>query len=110
MIYLVKKRKMLRKPMLEPLNREMIKNAKDCILPRSGRIMRKLENSELQRTWKDGQSQTQQRIFSSNLNNQQLMGEIAYILQPLVHLTSLGIFGIKSWTPWVLSGCCDLIR
>ena len=57
MIYLVKKRKMLRKPMLEPLNREMIKNAKDCILPRSGRTMRKLETSDQQRIWKDGQEQ-----------------------------------------------------
>ena len=57
MIYLVKKRKMLRKPMLEPLNREMIKNAKDCILPRSGRTMRKLETCDQQRIWKDGQEQ-----------------------------------------------------
>ena len=48
--------------------------------------------------------------FSTQLNQQQLLGEMAYIIQPLIHLTSLGYFGTKSWIPWVLSGCCDIVR
>ena len=48
--------------------------------------------------------------FSTLLNQKQLLGEMTYIIQPLVHLTSLGYFGTKSWIPWVLSGCCDIVR
>ena len=48
--------------------------------------------------------------FSTLLNQKQLLGEMTYIIQPLVHLTSLGYFGTKSWIPWILSGCCDIVR
>ena len=48
--------------------------------------------------------------FSTLLNQKQLLGEMTYIIQPLVYLTSLGYFGTKSWIPWVLSGCCDIFR
>ena len=48
--------------------------------------------------------------MSTSLDKQQIFGELTYVLQPLIHLSSLGIFGIKSWTPWLLSVICDILR
>ena len=45
MIYLIKKRKMLRKPMATPFDREILKKLKDySILTRSGRTIRSLSD------------------------------------------------------------------
>ena len=46
----------------------------------------------------------------SNLNTLRLIGEIGYIIQPLVHLTCLAKFGKRSWKPWIISLCFDILR
>jgi len=39
-----------------------------------------------------------------------MVGEIAYIIQPLVHLGSLAMCGKRSWKPWLISLGFDIIR
>lgn len=46
---------------------------------------------------------------NSTLNNQQILAELAYVFQPLIHLSSLGIYGMDSWKPWILSLICDVM-
>ena len=47
MIYLIKKRKILRKPMVAPFDREMLKKFKDfSVLTRSGRTIRSLSDND----------------------------------------------------------------
>ena len=46
----------------------------------------------------------------SDLKTSRLIGEIFYILQPLVHLGSLAVFGKRSWKPWLISLGLDVIR
>ena len=129
---------MLRKPMAAPFDREMLKKLKDfSILTRSGRTIRPLSDDSsiaggnTERIYyearqvptdilyknKSVKSKSFHHVifyshqdFSTQLNQKQLIGEMTYIIQPLVHLTSLGYFGTKSWIPWVLSGCCDIVR
>ena len=115
LIYLAKKRKLLRRPMVNQVDRESLKKSvqNSNVLSRSGRSMRSLRNDQSSttsnRVWSTGQN-VSERDFSTRLNSRQLIGEIFYIIQPLVHLTSLGLFGHKTWTPWVLSSCCDILR
>ena len=116
LIYLVKKRKLIRRPMVNQIDRESLKKSfqNSNVLSRSGRSMRSLKNDQSStttsnRVWLTSQN-VSERDFSTQLNHRQLTGEIFYILQPLVHLSSLGLFGAKSWTPWVLSSCCDILR
>ena len=103
--------------MVHQIDRESLKKSfqNSNILSRSGRSMRSLRSDQTtssttsNRVWLTGQNDSE-RDFSTRLNDRQLLGEIFYIIQPLVHLTSLGLFGAKSWTPWVLSSCCDILR
>ena len=60
--------------------------------------------------WDDDRSCKQHQKRFSVLEQQQILAEIAYVLQPLVHLTSMATLGPKSWAPWMLSFGCDLLR
>ena len=53
---------------------------------------------------------TEHDVRFSNLNTLRLIGEIGYIIQPLVHLASLATFGKRSWKPWIISLGFDVIR
>ena len=53
---------------------------------------------------------TEHDVRFSNLNTLRLIGEIGYIIQPLVHLASLARFGKRSWKPWIISLGFDVIR
>ena len=46
----------------------------------------------------------------SELSTIRLIGELAFIAQPLVHLGSLAIFGKRSWKPWLVSLGLDIFR
>merc|ERR1711874_940892 len=84
-------------------------------LPRSGRIMKSIADDEYDtnngvsfRLW-NIQPDSITKMSSTSLNKQQIFGELTYVLQPLVHLSSMGILGFKSWTPWLLSVICDVL-
>uniref|UniRef100_A0A286ZTJ0 Peroxisomal membrane protein PEX16 n=1 Tax=Sus scrofa TaxID=9823 RepID=A0A286ZTJ0_PIG len=42
------------------------------------------------------------------LGLQETIAESLYIARPLLHLLSLGLWGQRSWTPWLLSGVVDV--
>ncbi|XP_064423188.1 peroxisomal biogenesis factor 16 isoform X3 [Latimeria chalumnae] len=44
------------------------------------------------------------------LGRQETIGESIFIARPLVHLLSLGLWGQKSWKPWLLSGLLEITR
>lgn len=90
-IFIVKKKKLLRKPLLNVIDRSLLLSSskeKSILQPRRSR--RFMDASPL-------------------LNNQQMFAELIYVFQPLIHLSSLGIYGMESWKPWISSLICDLI-
>lgn len=44
------------------------------------------------------------------LDLQQLVGEAAYVCQPVAHLAAAARFGRDTWKPWVASLGCDILR
>uniref|UniRef100_A0A4X1SFJ4 Peroxisomal membrane protein PEX16 n=1 Tax=Sus scrofa TaxID=9823 RepID=A0A4X1SFJ4_PIG len=61
---------------------------------------------------REGRQQQQQReelsIPPTPLGLQETIAESLYIARPLLHLLSLGLWGQRSWTPWLLSGVVDV--
>ena len=107
---MVKKKKLIKRPLLGMLNREELpEKTEEQLLTRSKRTMRSLAQRRMTAGWR-----LEQHVSSKGeatlLDRQQVLGELAYVLQPLVHLSSMGIFGLKSWTPWLLSVICDVLR
>ena len=102
--------------MLDTVNRQDIQkqNVNHVSLSRSGRTMRtidlKNDTSFKTKIWNDDSSCKQHQKSFSVLEQQQILAEIAYVLQPLVHLSSMATLGPKSWAPWMLSFGCDLLR
>ncbi|KAB1272990.1 Peroxisomal membrane protein PEX16 [Camelus dromedarius] len=47
-------------------------------------------------------------ITPTPLGLQETIAESLYIARPLLHLLSLGLWGQRSWTPWLLSGVVDV--
>ena len=78
-------------------------------LSRSGRSMRTLDDSTNTKKIWDTKVPSSQRSFSV-LERQQILAEIAYVCQPLLHLSTMGMFGFKSWIPWMISLSCDVFR
>lgn len=83
-------------------------------LKRSGRIVRKIEGSPpvYLRSWKpidpdaiDAPSVSQPIVKYRKLTTP----EILYIVKPIVHLTSAGIFGINSWKSYSVALLIDLL-
>jgi len=56
------------------------------------------------------QPKVKKNVAFSYLSDIQVIGEGLHIVQPMVHLTFLGIYGSKSWKPWLASATCDLGR
>ncbi len=85
---------------------------------RSGRVFRSLKNSPSTRfrDWKLPKVEESQNLelgidyykLKSKLSHTDRAAELAYILRPLAHLTSMFICGEKSWKPWLLSLAVDM--
>nr|XP_054761285.1 peroxisomal membrane protein PEX16-like [Lytechinus pictus] len=65
------------------------------------------------RTWKLPQTEQPFRIEEdlgmTELAGMSLMGETLYISRPLIHLSSLFVWGWSSWKPWLLSITTDIV-
>jgi hypothetical protein len=46
----------------------------------------------------------------SRITNLETLGELLYLLRPLVYIISLWVYGAKSYKSWVISLVIDLIR
>ncbi|XP_076450577.1 peroxisomal membrane protein PEX16-like [Babylonia areolata] len=86
-------------------------------LKRSGKVMRTLAMAPPQLSHRDwhlpgmrteGKKAARENLFPSPLNSQRLWGETLHIARPIVHLSSLYLFGLSSWKPWLLSGGLDV--
>ncbi|XP_037022093.1 peroxisomal biogenesis factor 16 isoform X4 [Artibeus jamaicensis] len=86
---------------------------------RSNRVVRTLQNTPSlhSRHWGAPQQQERQQqqrhqeelnVTPTPLGLQETIAESLYITRPLLHLLSLGIWGQRSWTPWLLSGVVDV--
>ncbi|MBN3292034.1 PEX16 protein, partial [Polypterus senegalus] len=84
---------------------------------RSGRVMRSLSKSSSMHStnWDlPGQDKLEKvpndRSYqaSTPLGMQETVAEFIYIGRPVIHLLSLGIWGTKSWKPWLISGVLDV--
>nr|XP_020142089.1 LOW QUALITY PROTEIN: peroxisomal biogenesis factor 16 [Microcebus murinus] len=86
---------------------------------RSNRVVRTLQNTPSlhSRHWgapqqREGQQQQQRQEELSRaptpLGLQETIAESLYIARPLLHLLSLGLWGQRSWKPWLLSGVVDV--
>lgn len=49
-----------------------------------------------------------QSCVPTELSSKRLLGESLYISRPLIHLSSMFMFGEKSWKPWILSCATDV--
>ena len=79
---------------------------------RSGRLVRSLSatSSSSSRSWKlpPKTSESQKAIQPTDLSNRRLFAESLYISRPLIHITSMFVFGQASWKPWLLSCGVDV--
>ncbi|GCB69011.1 hypothetical protein scyTo_0013905 [Scyliorhinus torazame] len=53
-------------------------------------------------------SQEESEQPATPLSHQETLAESLYITRPLLHLMALGIWGQKSWKPWLVSGILDI--
>uniref|UniRef100_A0A8C9M7B1 Peroxisomal membrane protein PEX16 n=1 Tax=Panthera tigris altaica TaxID=74533 RepID=A0A8C9M7B1_PANTA len=116
-------------PPIIPLDRETQAHSPDCdpspgsqeqsyVGKRSNRVVRTLQNTPSlhSRHWgapqqREGRQQRQHEELSvppTPLGLQETIAESLYIARPLLHLLSLGLWGQRSWTPWLLSGVLDV--
>ncbi|XP_054828008.1 peroxisomal biogenesis factor 16 isoform X2 [Eublepharis macularius] len=85
---------------------------------RSSRVMRSLEStpSLYSRHWgapqlreeKQNQRAVEMDQPPTPLRIQETTAESIYVIRPLLHLLSLGLWGQRSWKPWLLSGILDI--
>ncbi|CAO2579818.1 Peroxisomal membrane protein PEX16 [Lemmus lemmus] len=77
---------------------------------RSNRVVRTLQNSPSlhSRHWGAPQQREELSTPPTSLGLQETIAESLYIARPLLHLLSLGFWGQRSWTPWLLSGLVDM--
>ncbi|XP_005384118.1 PREDICTED: peroxisomal biogenesis factor 16 isoform X3 [Chinchilla lanigera] len=84
---------------------------------RSNRVVRTLQNTPSlhSRHWGTPQQREARPKQHGELNVpptplglQETIAESLYIARPLLHLLSLGLWGQRSWTPWLLSGVLDV--
>lgn len=84
---------------------------------RSGRIVRSLKSAPPKgfRDWKMPAKPADEpghgmEYYKSNgqLSYTEKTAELAYILRPLAHLSSMFVFGESSWKPWLLSLAIDV--
>lgn len=82
-------------------------------LKRSGRVVRKIEGAPpvYLRSWKaiDPDAIEAPSISQPIVNYRKLTApEVLYILKPIIHLTSVGVFGINSWKSYSVAMFIDL--
>ncbi|XP_059565547.1 peroxisomal biogenesis factor 16 isoform X2 [Myotis daubentonii] len=85
---------------------------------RSHRVVRTLQNTPSLHSRHWGAPQQQERrqqqhqeelsVTPTPLGLQETIAESLYIARPLLHLLSLGLWGQRSWKPWLLSGVVDV--
>ncbi|KAK2100521.1 Peroxisomal membrane protein pex16 [Saguinus oedipus] len=85
---------------------------------RSNRVVRTLQNTPSlhSRHWgapqqREGSQQQHPEELSATptpLGLQETIAESLYIARPLLHLLSLGLWGQRSWKPWLLAGVVDV--
>ncbi|XP_023071539.1 peroxisomal biogenesis factor 16 isoform X4 [Piliocolobus tephrosceles] len=85
---------------------------------RSNRVVRTLQNTPSlhSRHWgapqqREGWQQQHHEELSATptpLGLQETIAEVLYIARPLLHLLSLGLWGQRSWKPWLLAGVVDV--
>ncbi|RLW10315.1 hypothetical protein DV515_00002320, partial [Chloebia gouldiae] len=85
---------------------------------RSSRVVRSLQNTpSLQsRHWgspqqrEESQSRRAEEMnqLPTPLGLQETIAESIYVTRPLLHLLSLGVWGQRSWKPWLLSAVLDI--
>lgn len=85
---------------------------------RSNRVVRTLQNTPSLHSRHWGAPQQQERrqqqhqeelsITPTPLGLQETIAESLYIARPLLHLLSLGLWGQRSWKPWLLAGVVDV--
>ncbi|XP_069888607.1 peroxisomal biogenesis factor 16 isoform X2 [Dipodomys merriami] len=85
---------------------------------RSNRVVRTLQNTPSlhsrhwgapqQREGRQKKRQQELNVPPTPLGLQETIAESLYITRPLLHLLSLGVWGQRSWTPWLLSGVVDV--
>lgn len=113
-------------PPIVPLDRETQAQAPDAdhgpggqeqsyVGKRSNRVVRTLQNTPAlhARHWgapqqREGQQQVEPSVPPTPLGLQETIAESLYIARPLLHLLSLGLWGQRSWTPWLLAGVVDV--
>lgn len=80
--------------------------------PRSGRVVRSLgaTPSGPNRSWKlpEGTSKTKTASQPTDLSSRRMVAESLYISRPLLHVTSMFMFGQTSWKPWLISCGVDV--
>ncbi|XP_024604575.1 peroxisomal biogenesis factor 16 isoform X2 [Neophocaena asiaeorientalis asiaeorientalis] len=114
-------------PPIVPLDRETQAQSQDgdrspgsreqsYVGKRSKRVVRTLQDTPSlhSRHWgapqqREGRQQHEElSITPTPLGLQETIAESLYIARPLLHLLSLGLWGQRSWTPWLLSGVVDV--
>ncbi|XP_021564691.1 peroxisomal biogenesis factor 16 [Carlito syrichta] len=84
---------------------------------RSNRVVRTLQNTPSlhsrhwgapQREGRQPQPHEELSVTPTPLGLQETIAESLYIARPLLHLLSLGLWGQRSWKPWLLSGVVDV--
>lgn len=80
--------------------------------PRSGRKVRSLSATpdEKVRSWRipNEKSKAKKALEPTDLSSRQLMAETLYISRPLLHISSMFLFGQTSWKPWLISCGVDV--
>lgn len=108
-------------PPIVPLDRETQAQSQDgdhsagsqeqsYVGKRSNRVVRTLQNTPSlhSRHWGAPQQREELGVTPTPLGLQETIAESLYIARPLLHLLSLGLWGQRSWTPWLLSGVVDV--
>lgn len=101
------------------LNSSAVRQAEALHLKRSGRTVRTLEAAPplARRNWKlpslkneKKNDKTHSKVYfpPTTLEGQKFIGEVLHVMRPVLHLAALGIFGDKSWKPWLTAIGCDM--
>ncbi|XP_043260962.1 peroxisomal membrane protein PEX16 [Colletes gigas] len=119
MVIHVYKERIVKRPPIQPLNRDMLNESNDeklqegFTLKRSGIVVRSIRDSSStqMRTWEPLTSiiSNNDNLDASNVPEKKfLFAESLYIMKPLFHLGCVSVTGEKQWPPWLLSFAIDL--
>ncbi|XP_014429748.1 peroxisomal biogenesis factor 16 isoform X2 [Pelodiscus sinensis] len=90
-------------PPIIPLDREQ-----QQLQPEAPALESRHWGSPQQREGKQNRRAEEMNQAPTPLGLQEIIAESIYITRPLFHLLSLGVWGQKSWKPWLLSGILDI--